>query len=287
MSYRNSVLRAVRELRNMPHPHQDLVSLLQDGNADIDEVCRALTFDPGLTAVILAAANKTLRPGEAGIYSLRAAVQRLGPEKLAAQVLSASIRPLVEAHPLRYFQGKDDVFWKHSVVLALCAEELASETGVVAPTDAFTAALLADVGKLATDQGIDYDGLKALRTARKEAMLADAERELFDIDHAEASALLLKSWGLPESMLHAIRYHHRPDDCPPASQALADVIQVAQFLCCQLGEDLGFDSCTCHVANSSVERLHCSQETLELIQYRVCGYFDEVMAAFLIRPRAA
>ena len=50
----------------------------------------------------------------------------------------------------------------------------------------------------------------------------DAEREVLGVDHAEVGALIAEHWNLPEALVVAIRYHHRPfEGTHPACWAVA------------------------------------------------------------------
>jgi HD-like signal output (HDOD) protein len=40
--------------------------------------------------------------------------------------------------------------------------------------------------------------------------LADRERNIFDVTHAEAGAYLMELWGLPHTIIEAIYFHHSP-----------------------------------------------------------------------------
>jgi putative nucleotidyltransferase with HDIG domain len=78
--------------------------------------------------------------------------------------------------------------------------------------DAFTAALLHDVGllALAADEGEYLAGVLA-RARASGRPLVEIELEERGVTHAELGAHLLARWGLPDSIVEAVAYHHRPE----------------------------------------------------------------------------
>jgi putative nucleotidyltransferase with HDIG domain len=78
--------------------------------------------------------------------------------------------------------------------------------------DAFTAALLHDVGllALAADEGDYLAGVLARARAERRPVV-DIELEERGVTHAELGAQLLAQWGLPDSIVEAVAYHHRPE----------------------------------------------------------------------------
>ncbi|NLA75607.1 MAG: HDOD domain-containing protein, partial [Deltaproteobacteria bacterium] len=49
------------------------------------------------------------------------------------------------------------------------------------------------------------------RTQERNEALVNVERELFGMDHTTAGGKLAELWGLPERLVHVIKYHHHPE----------------------------------------------------------------------------
>ena len=49
-----------------------------------------------------------------------------------------------------------------------------------------------------------------LITEGRDDLLVEAETQVLGFTHAEVGGALAESWGLPDSICHAIRYHHDP-----------------------------------------------------------------------------
>ena len=77
--------------------------------------------------------------------------------------------------------------------------------------EAYTGALLHDIGKLALAVNLEEQYRQALETAKqKNVPVYDVEQEVFGATHAQAGAYLLSLWGLPARVIEAVARHHRP-----------------------------------------------------------------------------
>lgn len=60
-------------------------------------------------------------------------------------------------------------------------------------------------------------------SARGKIAPLDAERQVFEATHAEVGAYLLGIWGLPDPIIEAVAFHHRPVECAPTFAPLTAV----------------------------------------------------------------
>jgi len=288
MSYRDKVLDTISQLPHLPASTSTLLGLLQAEEMDADAVCRAITFDPVLSGLVLGVANSALLAGRVEIASIRAAILRLGHNRLMATVLGSAIGPRLRESGMTCYDSWPGSLWEQSVALAVASEEIALQAAIVNPADAFTVGLLADVGKLgmASVAGEHCEAL--VQKALQEKLPFDhAEREVLDIDHPEAGALMLESWGLPLSIVVPVQWHHRPQHCPVEYQSLADIVHVAQHVCQQLGGPMGFDQGHMDLQPQSMKHLYLTESDLELALFSIEGKLSEVMRAFGVRRSAA
>src|SRR4029077_6365443 len=58
----------------------------------------------------------------------------------------------------------------------------------------------------------------------------EMEQQVFRATHADVGAYLLWLWGLPESVCHAVAFHHRPTESSATAFDAAGVIHVADAL---------------------------------------------------------
>ena len=100
--------------------------------------------------------------------------------------------------------------WRHLIISAVAAATIArriNESEAVA----FIAGLLHDLGKpiFAAVEHAKYARLEQRKCACG-LNLSQAEQLAFGVNHAPLGAQLLTRWGLPESIVTAVRRHHEP-----------------------------------------------------------------------------
>ena len=84
-------------------------------------------------------------------------------------------------------------------------------TGRRQTQNAYTAALLHDIGKLLLAVCIPEKFVKTQLASKATGRpLHEIEAEMLGITHAEAGAYLLSLWGLPYPIVEAVAYHHNP-----------------------------------------------------------------------------
>lgn len=92
--------------------------------------------------------------------------------------------------------------------------------------------------------------------------------EVLGIDHAEAGALLLQRWGLPEALSYVARWHHAPDAAPAHSHTL-DLVHVADILVLGFGIGAGNDGLHYRVSEQVAQRLALNSTVLETATCRM------------------
>jgi HD-like signal output (HDOD) protein len=286
MNHRNCVLDSIRGLPPLPASTGTLLKLLQAAKMDTDRICKAITLDPCLSELVSGIANSQLLADRAEVGSIRGAVSRLGHKLLIASLLGSAVRPMLQQFGMTFYDTSQGGLYEQSVALALASEQVAIQSAILNPADAFTVGLLADVGKLGMASTAAEHGHELVEVTMRKGLASDsAEREILNIDHPEASALMLKSWGLPRSIVVPVQWHHRPDQCPLEYQALADTAHVAHYLCEQMGGPLSFNASHLELHQSCMDRLHITEDDMELAIYSVENKIDNVMRAFGIQRK--
>ncbi|MCU0705368.1 MAG: HDOD domain-containing protein [Fimbriiglobus sp.] len=189
---------AMQVVREASHP--DVTS------ARISEILRQ---DPALCARVLKAINSVVYGMREQVTSVERAVLLLGLNAVRGLVLAISL-PAMQA------SGKNDRafrdFWQSAVSGAVISRELAVRLKVPTADDEMLAGLLRDIGQLLLQQAMPDEYAEYLRglPGRPFSEVCDYEREVFGVDHAEATAELLARWNLPASLVEPIRHHHYP-----------------------------------------------------------------------------
>jgi len=274
MSIRDSVLEKVTSIPSMPTAANTVVGLLKDPDVDINTLMRAIEFDQGLTSNVLRLANSAYFAGPRTIGSLRDAIVRLGMNRIFQLVIMSAIVP-VARHEIRGYDIPPGKLLEHSIAVAIGAEEIAQQLNLKAPYFTFTAGLLHDLGKIVLGTFLEVDIQRVVNLAYAgEATFEDAEAEVLGIDHAETGALLLQAWNLPESIVDAVMYHHRPEDFRGDS-LVVDLVHLADSMALSNGLGRGFDGLNYKPNEQVLQRRKLEDESSEAIVARMLEGIDE------------
>jgi HD-like signal output (HDOD) protein len=117
------------------------------------------------------------------------------------------------------------------VLCAVAAGQIAGRRDAARTESPFVAGLLHDIGQLVMYSKIpdaSRETLLMLADATDDMGLYQCERAVLAFDHAAVGTCLARNWGLPESLLECIEFHHEP----------------------HLARDYPVDVATVHIANS-------------------------------------
>jgi len=198
-------------LPSIPAVYNELMSVLQSPDASIQRIGATLARDMGMTAKVLQLVNSAFFGLRRHISSPEEAVTFLGVDTVRALALTASAFSGFDASRCPLFSIED--MQQHSTTVAALAREAAGflKLSKAALDDAFVAGFLHDIGRLVLvshHAGPYSHVLQAV--AGGQATLSAAEREVFGTTHAEVGGYLLWLWGLPDSIVEAVAFHHQP-----------------------------------------------------------------------------
>lgn len=182
---------------------QQVLNIIADDENAICSAAELIAADACLTARVLSVANQPAygMPGEVATPFL--AVTLLGLDGTLNTVLAASKGSSQAPGPV-------EPLWTRSLFTAVAARELAQASAQVSPGAAYTAGLLQDIGRFALAHLESAAYAPILRIAAS-IQIAEEERNVFGVTHAEAGAALAKSWGLPADLVEAIATHDHPN----------------------------------------------------------------------------
>ncbi len=234
-------LKRIKDLPTIPDIIVQVMKLIRDPDTSITDVTQYIEEDPVITAKVLQIVNSPLYRGTTEITSLNYAASRLGLTELEKIVLSLSLMKDIRGMTRR----ESRLFWRHCVSVALMSDVVNSfsknpwETHDPTKDDLFVGGLLHDIGLLVLRHyfNIEYEQIIIVCEA-SETNLYDTEKELLGTTHAEIGAILAKNWNIPESVVAMIAYHHEPERAPDAYLKLAQIVNIADFICNNQG--LGF-----------------------------------------------
>jgi HD-like signal output (HDOD) protein len=198
----------------LPALYIEMTEELQSPEPSLQKVGQIIARDCSMTARILQLANSPFWGLRRTISSAAEAVSYLGLEPV--QLLFLSIRPFSQSSLPKTSSCSIELLWEHGLSTATLAKTIAceEEASDMIAEEAFTAGILHDMGKVVLACTFPERYAEAVNLAQKSAIpLWLAEQQILSVTHAEVGAYLLGIWGLPDSIVEAVAYHHRPMEC--------------------------------------------------------------------------
>jgi putative nucleotidyltransferase with HDIG domain len=192
-----------------------IIQLANMLNPPANEIVSSIRLDPVLTGKVLQLANSAYFSLAQRVTSLNRALVYLGINTIKNLALSTAI---METFETRNKELKELVkpSWSHSLATAICAKGLAKLTGVspLVIEEYFIMGLLHDLGKITMIQAfhrhLPHYG---------EYSLAE-EKRMYNLQHNQVGANLLKKWKFSEDIVQAVRDHHEPKTEHPQTHLL-------------------------------------------------------------------
>ncbi len=225
----------IGDLHPAPRTLSRALSLLRDPDSDVHDVAVLIEQDPALAADVLRCANSAAYGAGLHISAIDEAVQKIGSGETIRLLGRVITQTMTQQHLVNYGIDAED-FWAESLFNGLFMENLAEFTGALDVDDAYLTGLMRFIGRLAINQtlrslggGIFWDGSLPLATWEKENV---------GVTYAEAGALLLRLWQLPEPVVLAVEGQDRLE----SADASEPLVQALHFVSAVLppGLDLSF-----------------------------------------------
>ncbi len=209
-----------------------LMGSLSNDDVSFAQLGDLIEKDTVLAGNVLRLVNSAAYARRGTISSVRHAVSILGLGKLRNVTMSMSVARMWNQE--RWAAGwSPSRFNLHAVAAAVLADMIAAELDTPAAEGAFAASLLQNCGMLLIAMGLSED-MPRLRARYEESSgsLVEAERGMFDTDHAALSAEMCEVWRLPAPVLEAVRGHHQ---CGLGGGTLTEVLHSADVAVEQRG----------------------------------------------------
>lgn len=205
-----------------------ILDLVKRDSSSYRELADLIQADPALTSRILRLANSGFYAMPRKVSNVDTALAVLGGNALKNIALSFIIAQVFQGRRAERFDFTR--LWRRSVTSAVAGQLLASEVGFRSD-DTFITTLLQDIGIGAMFLCRRNDYLAVLdEKAVSGRAVTTVEQEIFEFDHQEVGAGLLKMWGLPSNVYEPIRYHHDVESAPLHVKPLCEVIRASDRL---------------------------------------------------------
>ncbi len=198
------------QLPALPTIAVEVASLIDNPQTSVSKLTQVISMDQVLTAKVLKIANSPFYGFQRKISTLDFAIMVLGFDSLKEILISISLISAFKKRQDKYFNSKE--FWEHSLAAGIAARTLARQLGYRISGESFVAGLLHDIGILVTHQYFHEDYKKIVEAvAEGKSTFQDMEQDVLFATHGEIGGWLAERWNLPEQLIEAIKYHHRPE----------------------------------------------------------------------------
>ncbi|MCH8203929.1 MAG: HDOD domain-containing protein [Candidatus Hydrogenedentes bacterium] len=244
-----ALLRNIDALPTLPQTVQRVQEAAASPETPMMEIAAIVSEDPAISAKLLKLANSSAYAFRSAVVNVKTATTLLGLKETCATVMSSAIIDLTE----KSASFDHERFWKHSMLCASAAKQIAVACGEQKPSALFTAALLSDIGRFALSEAAPDRYAKLDKELLSEA-LKDAEEELLGIGHPEAGYVLATHWNIPDQIAEVIRFHETPRHALEQQNAAAIVNLAARMAELQIrGEE------------ATEEQFQLSNESLDIL----------------------
>jgi HD-like signal output (HDOD) protein len=212
----------------MPRISVALKDALARPDVSLQDLASIIAHDTGITAKLLQIANSSFFGLAHRVVTVEQAINYLGIKVIQSLVMAQEIGLLAAASSAVPGFSLGD-YQRHAWLAASLARRITPARAL--RDEAFTAALLHDIGKLLLLTREPAYFADAIATASRDGRpLYAVEQETRGATHAEVGAYLLGIWALPVSIVEAVAHHHAPARVNRDGADLLAVVHVANAL---------------------------------------------------------
>jgi len=218
----NRKIYAIRDLPTLPIIARKILNLSSDDEQLAEKLVSIVSKDQSLSVKVLTLANSAYYGHRAQIGTIKKAVVVIGTTMLRQFTLGVLV-----SKGLGQGSREREAFWRHSLLSANAATDIAKACRISNVEICFMAGLLHDVGKLVLDTNVPEEYKRVAEIVEIEhCSLIEAERQVLDTDHTHVGVWMAERWQLPPELVQSIGYHH---DLNLTSLAHSKIVAVAHL----------------------------------------------------------
>ncbi len=260
------------ELPSIPAVVFKVVQETRDSNSNASSIATLLAQDQAMTARILRMANSAFFGMSKKVVQIQEAVVLLGFKNVSRLALLAGTFPWLKRPAAGYLLGPKEL-WSRSIGIAVGAKVVAERVKIDTEA-AFTAGLMADIGKVALSGALENRAFEIRSIIEKLGVGFDqAESYMLGFDHSDVGAFLAESWGFPAELIECIQYHHQPDEVE--GNKLVDCVHIGDYLAMCMGLGLGFDGMGYEISENALSRLGLGADDLDRLTDEFVSQYEK------------
>jgi HD-like signal output (HDOD) protein len=201
----------IDSLATLPEVALRIARMVDDPKSSATDIGREISNDAALTSRLLRVANSPAFGQNGKIATISRAITVLGVRQVRDLTVGLTA--------IRTFDGIGnelvtmESFWRHSVLCAVAASQIAARRNGSRGESPFIAGLLHDIGQLvlfSRAPKLEREALLMTIDAVDDLALYACERQVLGFDHGAVGVALAQNWGLPQSLQECIQFHHEP-----------------------------------------------------------------------------
>ncbi len=288
MDLKSKILRLVQkkgsDLPTLPIVINKIISVASDKDSTIEELEKIISHDQAMVSKLIKLSNSMYYAQKTKVESIKRAIGVIGFDEIIGIALGMEL-----LSSFKDDSGKKlnmDALWMHSIGVATASKELVKRIDSSLAKKMFLPALLHDIGKIIFSVYFKEEYIKVQRFAtERKKTLYFAENSIFKLDHATLSALLMKRWNFPESIIIPCRFHHNPESAPIKYKQQAIIIHLADYLTQKARIGHSGNPVSMMIKNS-IKAVGLNRLKLEMIVDQLRGQKDDIQAFFDITTEA-
>ena len=217
------------DLPTLPVVIDRIISVASDENTTTEKLADIIAYDQGMTNKLLKLANSVYYAQKNPVETLKRAISVIGFDEIIGIALGMGILSSVTEKGGLTLDMK--ALWIHGIGVATVSKDLAKRTNPGIASKIFIPALLHDMGKVIFSVYFkkEYTQVRQFAMENKKPLYF-SENAVLKLDHAVLSALLMKRWDFPASIMIPCRFHHNPESSPVQFRHQSLIINLADYL---------------------------------------------------------
>lgn len=233
MEVKEQILKMIQkresDLPTLPVVIDRIITVASDEKSTTEKLADVIAYDQGMTNQLLKLSNSIYYAQKNRVETIKRAISVIGFDEIIGIALGMGILSSVTDKTGLTLDMK--ALWIHGIGVATVSKELAKRTNPAIAGKIFIPALLHDMGKVIFSVYFKQEYMQVRQFAMENKKpLYFSENAKMKIDHAVLSALLMKRWDFPQSIMIPCRFHHNPESAPARFRHQALIINLADYL---------------------------------------------------------
>ncbi|MBN1125833.1 MAG: HDOD domain-containing protein [Sedimentisphaerales bacterium] len=234
------ILSRIESLPVMPDVYQEVIDMFHRPSCSLRQIGQAIAKDVGMSSKILQVVNTAFYGQETKIIDPVHAVSYLGQKAAEALIITSGVFGMLSNKKIKQFSVMG--LQEHCIRVGTLAREICKihDLDEQEQETATMAGILHDAGKMVLILHFADELVEAIARSKQGTQpMHVIEHDMLGVTHGELGGCLLDLWGLPNSIIEAVTYHHQPSHCVNQEFSVISAVHIADAIdreyCCEVG----------------------------------------------------